>query len=1175
MNQNRNYRIGLDIGIASVGWAAVETDAADEPRRILDLGVRIFEAAEIPKTGEPLAKPRREARTTRRRLRRRHHRLERIKQLFEQAGLISVEEFEKRFQSTELPDVYELRVRALDERISDAEFTQILYHIAKHRGFRSTRKAEMREDKEMGAVSSAVKENEKRMKENGYRTVGEMIYKDEAFRENAPWRTEHYILAPRNRQGDYKHTILRKDLEAEVKTLFEAQRTFGNEKLTLEFEEQFLQIMLGQRSFDKGPGNQPDGTPSPYAGDLIEKMVGNCTLEPKEKRASKYTYTAERFVVLEKINHLKLVNRAGESRALTSEEREKLLALAYAQKEVKYAAVRKKLNLSEMERFKGLSYGYGKAEEQVKKVEAAVFLKMSFFHDMKKIFPELTPELAAQRQEQLDQIGQILTLYKGDESRRERLKTLGLADATVEELLYLNPSKFQHLSLKAMKKILPYLEQGFVYNEACEQADYDFKGDADKEKSEYITGDILKKAMEDIPNPVVKRSISQTVKVLNAIIRKYGSPQAVHIELAREMSKNYQERQKIEKEQKKNQERNEDVVRDIRETFGLAHPTGQDILKYRLWKDQNELCMYSGEHISAGELFQKGEVDIDHIVPYSICFDDSYHNKVLVKSKYNREKGNRLPYEYFGQQEERWKKFELLVENYIRDARKRQLLLKHEFTEEERKAFRERNLTDTKYITRVVFNLIRNHLKMADYMDPQKKQHVFAVNGAITSYMRKRWGLMQKDRSTDRHHAMDAAVIACCTPGMIQKISRNVQGRELAYAYDFQFPDEETGEIIDRSNFSREEWDEKYGVQIPKPWKDFNYELTVRLWGNFDSIEQTAEQTEADFWNQSESQKNDGLKQNPEVADVYQRVLGMDAPNLSDCEKNRLVLQKIGYTPEELDEVHSVFVSRMPKHKVTGAGHADTIRSPRYFEEDGIVLSKTALCDLKLDAKTGEIKDYYAPESDRLLYEAIKRQLQLHGNDGKKAFPEGVDFHKPRADGTEGPVVRKVKTSKKQSMGVYVNDKTGIAENGNGSMVRVDIFRENGKYYMVPIYTSDTKKKELPNRAVVANKPYSQWKEMKEENFLFSLYSRDLVKFKHKKGMNATDVNENKLIFNEQIVYYISSDIAGGKINGCSHDRSFSFRGLGIQSLDYLKKYQVDVLGNISEVKKEKRMRFH
>ena len=112
--QKRNYRIGLDIGIASVGWAVLENNSQDEPIRILDLGVRVFDVAEVPKTGEALAAARRDARTTRRRLRRRRHRQERIKWLFEQEGLISIEKFMKRYESPNLPDVYELRYEGLE-----------------------------------------------------------------------------------------------------------------------------------------------------------------------------------------------------------------------------------------------------------------------------------------------------------------------------------------------------------------------------------------------------------------------------------------------------------------------------------------------------------------------------------------------------------------------------------------------------------------------------------------------------------------------------------------------------------------------------------------------------------------------------------------------------------------------------------------------------------------------------------------------------------------------------------------------------------------------------------------------------------------------------------------------------------------------------------------------------
>lgn len=1113
-----DYRIGLDIGIASVGWAVLENGEDDEPKRIVDLGVRIFDVAEIPKTGASLAEPRRNARTTRRRLRRRRHRLERIRYLLEQQGIITEAELAAYYESGELPSVYQLRAEALERKLSREELAQILIHIAKHRGFKSTRKAETKE-KEGGEVLSAVKANQMLMEEKGYRTIGEMIYKDPAFRESAPWRAEGYQLTPRNKEGKYLHTILRDALVEEIRKIFEVQRKLGNKEVTEELEKKYIEILISQRSFDKGPGNQPDGTPSPYAGDLIEKMVGKCTFEPEEKRASKAAYTSERFVLLQKVNHLKLVDEDGNVRSLTAEERQTVIDLAYSKKEVKYSDIRKKMFLHEKTIFRDLNYG----KESIDKVEGTKFISLLYSYQFKKIISEFHWEkLEEDEIIKLDRIAEILTLYKSDESREMRLREIPNMGKYIDDLLEMNPSKFQHLSIKAMKRILPYLEEGFLYNEACEHAGYDFKGDRKGEKSVFLKGEMVNQVLEEISNPVVKRSISQTIKVLNAIIREYGSPQAVHIELAREMAKNFQERQKIEKQIKKNQENNEAVVKQIRE-YGVSNPTGLDIIKFRLWKDQNETCMYSGNHISIGRLFQRGEYDVDHIIPYSISFNDSYSNKVLVEAKYNREKGNRLPYEYFGKNEYCWEKYEILVKNTIKDSKKRQNLLKKKFTEEERQAFKERNLTDTKYITRVVYNLIRNYLLMKPYKHAGKKgkiKQVYAVNGAITAYMRKRWDLGEKSRATDKHHAKDAVVVACCTDGMIQKISKNVQGRELAYAGNFQFIDIETGEIRDRNNFTREEWDAEYGVKISMPWDWFKKEVEMRMADNpmyfFDD------------------------------------------------------LRKMGYPYQE--KVKPIFVSRMPNHKVTGAGHADTVRSPRHYEAEGIVLSKTDIKQLKLD-KDGEIQDYYDRDSDRLLYEALKKQLQLFGGNAQEAFKE--EFHKPKKDGSDGPIVRKVKLSKKLTMGVKVNGGTGIAENANGSMIRVDIFRENGKYYFVPIYTSDTLKKELPNRAATAHKPYSEWKVMKEECFLFSLYPRDLIYVKKKGGIKLKKSIVDEKQKDECWAYFVSADIATASIAGIGHDRSFEFKGLGIQSLEIFKKYSVDVLGNRFEVKSEKRLKFY
>ena len=1143
METKYNYRIGLDIGIASVGWAVLENNSKDEPVHIMDLGVRIFDTAEDPQTGDSLASPRRNARTMRRRLRRRRHRLDRIKQLLEREGLIRIDEFMKRYESADLPDVYQLRCEALDRKLSDEELAQVLIHIAKHRGFKSNRKAELKDDEgkksEEGKVLDATRENRKLMQSKNYRTIGEMIYCNEAFRTDCDWMEKGYILTPRNKADSYKHTVERALLVEEVKKIFEAQRTFGNQKATEELEKAYLTIMESQRSFDMGPGLQADGTESPYALNGFEDRVGYCTLEGKpEKRGAKATYTAELFVVSQKLSHLKLIKRGGEGRFLTKEEKAIVLELLHTQKEVKYSAIRKKLAIPVEYHFNALTYTSKKAdisqEEREKEVEKVVFGKLENYHKMMSCLNEETKQKPVDElQELLDSIATILTLYKSDDKRRECLKALPLSTEEIENLLELTFAKFMNLSVKAMRKLLPYLqgEEGMTYDKACTAAGYDFKAEGEEHKSKLLKGEQVTEIINEIPNPVVKRSVSQTVKVINAIIQKYGSPQAVYIELAREMSKNFKDRKDIEKKNKAREADNEKAKKQIQE-YGILSPTGQDIIKFRLWQEQDGICMYSGKRMSIENLFGKNSsCDIDHILPYSQTFDDSYRNKVLVLSSENRQKGNRTPYEYMGQDEERWCEFVARVSSMVKDGKKRDRFFKEHITDEDRKQFKERNLNDTKYITTIVYNLIRQNLEFAPYNVPAlkegKKKHVKAVNGAIT----KRWGLPHKDRSTDTHHAMDAVTIACCTEGMIQKISRSMQILELRYMHNGRMFDEETGEIYDRENYTLQEWKDKFGVHIPRPWEEFKNELDVRM---------------------GEDPLN-FLDIHPDVAKA------LDYPEY--------------YYPDSANNwkgfIRPIFVSRMPNHKVTGQANKDTVRSPRLFKE-GYVISKVPLTSLKL--KDDEIVNYYNKESDMLLYNALKRQLQLYSNDAEKAFAQ--EFHKPKADDSKGPVVKKVKVIEKQSSGVYVHEGKGIT--ANGDMIRIDVFRENGKYFFVPIYAADVVKKVLPNKAATAGKNYENWREMKDENFVFSLYPKDLIHIKTKKedGLKIKWSNGTLDKRQEEISYFSKANISTASIAGFANDKSFSFEGLGIQSLAVFEKCQVDVLGNISVVKHEKRMDF-
>ena len=173
------YGIGLDIGIASVGWAVVALNENAEPYGLIRCGSRIFDKAEQPNTGESLAAPRREARSTRRRLRRRSLRKADLYELMAQNGLPGRAKIEEAVQAGHLPDIYALRVQALDGPVTAMDFARILLHLMQRRGFRSNRKAD--DAQKDGKLLQAIDANTRRMEENHYRTVGEMMYRDPVF----------------------------------------------------------------------------------------------------------------------------------------------------------------------------------------------------------------------------------------------------------------------------------------------------------------------------------------------------------------------------------------------------------------------------------------------------------------------------------------------------------------------------------------------------------------------------------------------------------------------------------------------------------------------------------------------------------------------------------------------------------------------------------------------------------------------------------------------------------------------------------------------------------------------------------------------------------------------------------------------------------------------------------
>ncbi|WP_050896760.1 type II CRISPR RNA-guided endonuclease Cas9 [Neisseria meningitidis] len=1004
-----NYILGLDIGIASVGWAMVEIDEDENPICLIDLGVRVFERAEVPKTGDSLAMARRLARSVRRLTRRRAHRLLRARRLLKREGVLQAADFDENGLIKSLPNTpWQLRAAALDRKLTPLEWSAVLLHLIKHRGYLSQRKNEGETaDKELGALLKGVADNAHALQTGDFRTPAELAL-------NKFEKESGHI---RNQRGDYSHTFSRKDLQAELNLLFEKQKEFGNPHISDGLKEGIETLLMTQRPA--------------LSGDAVQKMLGHCTFEPAEPKAAKNTYTAERFIWLTKLNNLRILEQ-GSERPLTDTERTTLIDEPYRKSKLTYAQARKLLELDNTAFFKGLRYGKDNAE-------ASTLMEMKAYHAISRALEKeglkdkksplnLSPELQ-------DEIGTAFSLFKTDEDITGRLKDRVQPEILEALLKHISFDKFVQISLKALRRIVPLMEQGKRYDEACAEIYGDHYGK--KNTEEKI--DLPPIPADEIRNPVVLRALSQARKVINGVVRRYGSPARIHIETAREVGKSFKDRKEIEKRQEENRKDREKAATKFREYFPnfVGEPKSKDILKLRLYEQQHGKCLYSGKEINLGRLNEKGYVEIDHALPFSRTWDDSFNNKVLVLGSENQNKGNQTPYEYFnGKDNSReWQEFKARVETSRFPRSKKQRILLQKFDEE---GFKERNLNDTRYVNRFLCQFVADHMLLTG----KGKRRVFASNGQITNLLRGFWGLRKVRAENDRHHALDAVVVACSTVAMQQKITRFVRYKEMN-AFDGKTIDKETGEVLHQK------------THFPQPWEFFAQEVMIRVFG-----------------------KPDG-KPEFEEADTPEKL-------------RTLLAEKLSSRPEAVHEyVTPLFVSRAPNRKMSGQGHMETVKSAKRLDE-GVSVLRVPLTQLKLK----DLEKMVNREREPKLYEALKARLEAHKDDPAKAFAE--PFYKYDKAGNRTQQVKAVRVEQVQKTGVWVRNHNGIAD--NATMVRVDVFEKGDKYYLVPIYSWQVAKGILPDRAVVAYADEEDWTVIDESfRFKFVLYSNDLIKVQLKK----------------------------------------------------------------------------
>ena len=799
-------RLGLDIGTTSIGWALFEIKN-DEICKFVDVGVRIFSGGVVPKTGASLAEARRLARSARRRRDRYIRRRTALIHKMADSGLMPANPNEaKELQKL---DPYKLRTDGLDEKLPITHFGRALFHLAQRRGFKSNRKTDKR-DNEGTMIKDASARLDTAMMEEHARTLGEFMHnrrKSANSQHLEPSVRARMIVIGQDEKGKditgYNFYPDRRHIEEEFDKLWEAQAGH-NPKLTDKLRDAVREIIFYQRK-------------------LRAPKVGRCRYYDEDRLPKTHPLT-QRRVLYETVNSLRIVAPGKDKRALDIDQRDEIIFLldnkpptkSRASMNFKLAGLAKKLKLPTGERFSLESIQRDSIEcDQVR--------------------AELShPDRFGSKWSTLDSDAQweVIGRIKDDEDNDKLVDWLathhGLSLENAESTAKANlPNGYAALGETATRQFLEKLKADVIpYSEAVKACGMHHSDDRTGEILDSLPyyGKVLDRHVipgtgrsEDdditrygrITNPTVHIGLNQLRRLMNAIIAKHGVPDEIVVELARDLK---QSKKQKDDEQKRILENRRKAELRSEKLRGLDVPdNGDNRALLRLFEELNlddcmkRVCPYSGEPISIEKLF-KNAYHVDHILPYSQTLDNSFANRTLCLKEKNLEKGNKTPWEAWGDSAQ-WKAIESNLKNLPAFKQWRfqpDALVK--FGKEN--DLHARTLTDTRYLSRIA----------KQYLETLYTEggHVRVAPGRLTEMLRRRWGLNtllskdgkkhdhRKNRADHRHHTIDAAVVAATDPGLVQRISIQATKDEKAGA-------------------------EKVAQRIAPPWKNFRTDLAKEL----------------------------------------------------------------------------------------------------------------------------------------------------------------------------------------------------------------------------------------------------------------------------------------------------------------------------------------------------------
>ncbi|MCX5635242.1 MAG: type II CRISPR RNA-guided endonuclease Cas9 [Planctomycetota bacterium] len=680
------------------------------------IGVRVFPEGVNRDKGleKPKNATRREARGARRIRYRRNLRRDQILRTLQSNGLLPKDknELHKLFEK----EPYRLRRKGLDEKLELYEFGRAIFHINQHRGFKSNRKSG--KANENSVVIKGCNELQKAIDEKGCRTLGEYFAS----------------INPEEQRIRERYTF-RSMYEKEFDLLWGKQSQYYPELLGEELRKKIRdEIIFFQRPLK----------PS-------DELIGNCELEPEEKRCPRGNWYARRFRLLQDVNNLIIQNTDGTEQKLTDEQRKQLLEELSQKKELTYSKIRAKFDLLETQVFNLEQDG------KIEKLKGDIF---SSAMRGKNIFG--TKVWDSMDEQKKIELNEACVELEDDELAAKLRSGYGLDEKQIDAVLKISlPQGYMSFSRKAILKLLPFMETGLRPDQAKIKAGYD-----DSKQDAANTVDMLP-LPSDLRNPIVQKALFEVRKVVNALVREYGKPAKIKLEMARDVKGNKRQREELQKKMWENEARNKDAKDRLKEK-GVNKPTRDDIIKYKLWEECNFKCPYTGKDISQTALFgEHPEFQIEHILPYDRSLDDSYMNKTLCYVHENiHVKGSKMPYEAYSHDV---KKFEEILQRVNKSKMpypKKQKFWQKELNLDEHI---QRELNDTRYICKEVVKYLR-----------QLGVYTRGSKGKITAELRHQWGLdgifdeLGSRRDDDhRRHAVDAVIIGVTENEHLRRLAKS------------------------------------------------------------------------------------------------------------------------------------------------------------------------------------------------------------------------------------------------------------------------------------------------------------------------------------------------------------------------------------------------------------------